>query len=191
MAPDIADPTVTPTSHQCSSSNTSTTSSTASPSVVQQRIVSSSTKANLVSSKDDNNNQIEPKPNASSEEFRSQIRWPDFFAQLFLHLGGLIGLWYLVTLQTKLYTALWSKLQYAQMFADFFIHAFIFSALALVWASGLGITAGAHRLWSHKSYKAKWPLRLLLMFLFTICGQVSEEFITKSYDDQFQQLNLF
>ncbi|XP_055381758.1 uncharacterized protein LOC129612239 [Condylostylus longicornis] len=28
--------------------------------------------------------------------------------------------------------------------------------------SGLGITAGAHRLWTHRSYKAKWPLRLIL-----------------------------
>lgn len=27
---------------------------------------------------------------------------------------------------------------------------------------GLGITAGAHRLWAHKTYKAKWPLRLIL-----------------------------
>lgn len=38
--------------------------------------------------------------------------------------------------------------------------------------SGFGITAGAHRLWSHRAYKAKWPLRLLLVFLFTIAGQV-------------------
>lgn len=29
---------------------------------------------------------------------------------------------------------------------------------------GLGITAGAHRLWSHKSYKARLPLRIFLMF---------------------------
>lgn len=106
MAPDIADPSVDPTSHQCSS-NTST--SCTAPSVVQQRIVSSDTKANLVRSKDDNNNQIEPKENATSEEFRPQIRWPDFFAQLFLHLGFLIGLWYVVTLQAKLYTVLWSE----------------------------------------------------------------------------------
>lgn len=28
---------------------------------------------------------------------------------------------------------------------------------------GLGITAGAHRLWSHRSYKAKLPLRIFLM----------------------------
>ncbi|KAF1327377.1 hypothetical protein FI667_g7620, partial [Globisporangium splendens] len=31
------------------------------------------------------------------------------------------------------------------------------------WLSGLGITAGAHRLWSHKAYKAKLPLRVFLM----------------------------
>lgn len=28
---------------------------------------------------------------------------------------------------------------------------------------GLGVTAGAHRLWSHKTYKAKFPLRMMLM----------------------------
>lgn len=38
--------------------------------------------------------------------------------------------------------------------------------------SGFGITAGAHRLFSHKSYKANAKLRLLLTFLFTISGQV-------------------
>ncbi|XP_033123116.1 stearoyl-CoA desaturase 5-like [Anneissia japonica] len=40
--------------------------------------------------------------------------------------------------------------------------------LTLVWAvilyllNGLGITAGAHRLWAHRSYKAKLPLRIFL-----------------------------
>lgn len=29
--------------------------------------------------------------------------------------------------------------------------------------SGLGVTAGAHRLWTHRTYKAKLPLRILLM----------------------------
>lgn len=38
-------------------------------------------------------------------------------------------------------------------------------------ASGLGITAGAHRLWAHRSYKAKWPLRLILMIFNTIAFQ--------------------
>lgn len=47
------------------------------------------------------------------------------------------------------------------------------AALGTIYTSGFGITAGAHRLWSHRAYKAKWPLRLLLVFLFTITGQVS------------------
>ncbi|KAG8337738.1 hypothetical protein J6590_015400 [Homalodisca vitripennis] len=36
---------------------------------------------------------------------------------------------------------------------------------------GLGITAGAHRLWAHKSYKAKWPLRVVLAFMQTVAFQ--------------------
>jgi len=38
-------------------------------------------------------------------------------------------------------------------------------------AGGLGVTAGAHRLWSHRSYKARLPLRVLLMIFHSIDGQ--------------------
>jgi len=46
--------------------------------------------------------------------------------------------------------------------------------IALLWVglwfiSGLGITAGAHRLWSHRSYKATLPLRFFLM----ICNSMA------------------
>lgn len=37
---------------------------------------------------------------------------------------------------------------------------------------GFGITGGAHRLWSHGSYKAKWPLRLLASLGQTLALQV-------------------
>lgn len=30
--------------------------------------------------------------------------------------------------------------------------------------TGLGITAGYHRMWAHRAYKATWPLRVFLMF---------------------------
>ena len=33
----------------------------------------------------------------------------------------------------------------------------------MYWMGGLGVTAGAHRLWAHRTYKAKFILRLLLM----------------------------
>jgi len=51
------------------------------------------------------------------------------------------------------------------------------SYLTAFWAtflgvmSGIGVTAGAHRLWSHKAYKAKLPLRIFLAILQTIAGQ--------------------
>lgn len=35
----------------------------------------------------------------------------------------------------------------------------------------LSTTAGAHRLWSHQSYKARLPVRLFLMLCFTLAGQ--------------------
>ncbi|CAO1433062.1 unnamed protein product [Diamesa serratosioi] len=83
--------------------------------------------------------------------FKPQIRWPDLIAQIFIHAGFLYGLYYLISLQAKFYTFIWF--------------------VVLVYVSGFGITAGAHRLWSHRSYKAKWPLRALLVFMFTIAGQ--------------------
>lgn len=36
-----------------------------------------------------------------------------------------------------------------------------------------GITGGAHRLWAHKSYKAKVPLRIILMIFQTLAFQNS------------------
>ncbi|CAG9133569.1 unnamed protein product [Plutella xylostella] len=44
-------------------------------------------------------------------------------------------------------------------------------ALAYGIAGGLGITAGAHRLWAHRTYKAKMPLQIILMILNTIAFQ--------------------
>ncbi|XP_073820407.1 acyl-CoA Delta-9 desaturase-like [Musca autumnalis] len=40
--------------------------------------------------------------------------------------------------------------------------SFVFTVV-ITYLSGLGITAGAHRLWSHRSYKVKRPLEILLM----------------------------
>ena len=38
--------------------------------------------------------------------------------------------------------------------------------------SGMGVTGGAHRLWSHRSYKAKVPMRILLMLMQSAAHQV-------------------
>ncbi|KAI1286027.1 Acyl-CoA Delta(11) desaturase [Halotydeus destructor] len=53
------------------------------------------------------------------------------------------------------------------------------SMTALFWANAMvflitgGLYCGAHSLWAHRSYEAKWPLRLVLMLLGTLSGQYS------------------
>ena len=41
--------------------------------------------------------------------------------------------------------------------------------------SAVGITAGAHRLWSHRSYKARLPLRVFLIIANTMAFQVRSQ----------------
>ncbi|XP_063978102.1 acyl-CoA Delta-9 desaturase isoform X2 [Diachasmimorpha longicaudata] len=82
--------------------------------------------------------------------YKPAIKWPDLVVQIFIHAGCGYGL-YLIFTEAKWLTTLW--------------------AFLTIYISGFGITAGAHRLWSHRSYKATWPLRLILVLLFTITGQ--------------------
>ncbi|XP_025413552.1 (11Z)-hexadec-11-enoyl-CoA conjugase-like [Sipha flava] len=72
---------------------------------------------------------------------------------LSIHLLALAGLYLCVTGQVKLYTVMF----------------------AMAWGtmSSIGVTAGAHRLWSHHAYKAKWPLRVLMALSQTVGVQYS------------------
>ncbi|XP_011878885.1 PREDICTED: acyl-CoA Delta(11) desaturase-like isoform X1 [Vollenhovia emeryi] len=79
-----------------------------------------------------------------------RIVWKNVMTFSLLHLGALYGIYLLFT-SAKLATIVFTFLLYQ--------------------LTGLGITAGAHRLWSHRSYKAKWPLQLLLMIMNTIAFQ--------------------
>lgn len=49
---------------------------------------------------------------------------------------------------------------------------FTFSATFYYVFTAVGITAGAHRLWSHRSYKAKTPFRILLAIMNSAALQV-------------------
>lgn len=44
-------------------------------------------------------------------------------------------------------------------------------AYSIAIIAGFGVLAGSHRLWTHRCYKAKWPLRVLLMVLQTMSLQ--------------------
>ena len=68
-----------------------------------------------------------------------------------VHIFALIGIWKLFTGQ--------------------FTYSTLVTFVITFWMAGLGITAGAHRLWAHKSYTAKDPLRFFLM----ICSCISNQ----------------
>lgn len=85
-----------------------------------------------------------------AEKRKLKLVWRNIIAFGYLHAAALYGAYLIFT------SAKWQTIAFAY---------------ALYVVSGLGITAGAHRLWAHKSYKAKWPLRLILMIFNTIAFQ--------------------
>ncbi|KAK9504993.1 hypothetical protein O3M35_009151 [Rhynocoris fuscipes] len=94
--------------------------------------------------------QVQPSKKLHAPKYTWHIVWRNVLAFVYLHVGALYGLYLLFT-ATKGLTVLWT--------------------IALGLMGGLGITAGAHRLWAHKAYKAKWPLRVFLMICQTIAFQ--------------------
>uniref|UniRef100_A0A8D8QZ57 Acyl-CoA Delta(11) desaturase n=1 Tax=Cacopsylla melanoneura TaxID=428564 RepID=A0A8D8QZ57_9HEMI len=89
-----------------------------------------------------------------------KLSWNDYITTrrrriffLAIHILSLVGLYYCVSGRAMVLTMLW--------------------AFGLGFVSSIGVTAGAHRLWSHHSYKAKWPMRLLLAIFQTIGIQYS------------------
>nr|AGT39213.1 fatty acid desaturase [Ditylenchus destructor] len=79
---------------------------------------------------------------AKKVNFKPQIVWRNVILFIALHAGALVGL-YQFAFTAKWLTCVWC---------------------VVCWViSGVGITAGAHRLWSHKSYKAKLPLKIILV----------------------------
>ncbi|XP_052835924.1 acyl-CoA Delta-9 desaturase-like isoform X1 [Drosophila gunungcola] len=85
-----------------------------------------------------------------AEKRRLKLVWRNIIAFGYLHLAALYGAYLMVT------SAKWPT---------------VILAYLLYVVSGLGITAGAHRLWAHRSYKAKWPLRVILVIFNTIAFQ--------------------
>uniref|UniRef100_A0A8D0Y3W8 Stearoyl-CoA desaturase n=2 Tax=Sus scrofa TaxID=9823 RepID=A0A8D0Y3W8_PIG len=75
--------------------------------------------------------------------------WRNIILMSLLHLGALYGIILIPT--CKIYTLLW--------------------AFAYYLLSAVGVTAGAHRLWSHRTYKARLPLRVFLIIANTMAFQ--------------------
>ncbi|XP_047530156.1 acyl-CoA Delta-9 desaturase-like [Vanessa tameamea] len=91
-------------------------------------------------------------PIQQADNYPRKYVWRNIIAFTYLHIAALYG-GYLFLFSAKWQTDIFAYVLYVM--------------------SGLGITAGAHRLWAHKSYKAKWPLRLILVFFNTLAFQDS------------------
>lgn len=81
------------------------------------------------------------------------IEWKKLTYMLVVHIGALYGLVLATRGQIKLYT-------------------FLIAALFYI-LGGLGITAGAHRLWTHRAYDATFIMEFFLMFCNCIANQGS------------------
>jgi len=86
----------------------------------------------------------------NQKEYKKEYVWRNIILFIYLHLASLYGV-YLMFTQAMPMT--------------------IIAAVLLYIMGGLGITAGAHRLWAHRSYKAKLPLRVLLVIFNTLAFQ--------------------
>ncbi|XP_050676343.1 acyl-CoA Delta(11) desaturase-like [Leptidea sinapis] len=84
--------------------------------------------------------------------FKNDIKWPVAISIILYHLFGIYWCYH-YALPVK-----WQTVGFAM---------FMFLL------SGFGITGGAHRLWTHKSYKATLPLKLFLLGAFASAGQNS------------------
>lgn len=51
------------------------------------------------------------------------------------------------------------------------MYVLLFPGVIFAIMSGMGVTAGAHRLWAHRAYKARWPLRVFLALMQTMAFQ--------------------
>ncbi|XP_068706353.1 stearoyl-CoA desaturase 5-like isoform X1 [Montipora foliosa] len=98
---------------------------------------------------------IQSEKNTSAVDSRKrpeqQIVWPNVAYMGTLHLMALYAIYLMPSANPR--TWLWTWLCY--------------------FCGGIGITCGAHRLWAHRSYKATWPFRLLLMLFNSMASQNS------------------
>ena len=120
------------------------------------------------SSKDVNGNIVLTK-HQIEEEYKIEPAWFNIFGFMYLHLSLLLS--YNIVHWNK--TLGFGKFYFH--FQNLKTHFYYFVQLAGVvgLCTGLGITAGAHRLWAHGSYKPNQKLKVLLLMFQTMAFQNS------------------
>lgn len=107
-----------------------------------------------------------------------KIVWRNVAVFVMLHLGALYGVYlcFFAKWETLLFCEYSMKfrthIKILLLITIIIIHYFLKAYILYIYG-GLGITAGAHRLWAHRTYKAKLPLRILLAIFQTLAVQVN------------------
>lgn len=97
--------------------------------------------------------QTQSKADAVTQKpYQMEIVWFNVMLFVVLHSMALYGVW-----------LIWAENAYLE-----FLIGYLYAVLG-----GLGITAGVHRLWSHRAYKARLPLRIFLMLCQSLAFQNS------------------
>ncbi|KAH8282491.1 hypothetical protein KR054_007962, partial [Drosophila jambulina] len=87
-----------------------------------------------------------------AKSWKQPLVWHNILMFTFAHLASLYGIY----------------LMFTETLPATIVFAFVMYCIGM-----LGVTAGAHRLWAHRSYKAKWPARLVLAILNCVSFQGS------------------
>lgn len=113
-------------------------------------------------------------PDENSADYNQDVKWHNVIAIFVVHLMALYGIIAcapvikFTTLIFRNYIFL-SSTTWSESESKFLV--LVFGTI-----TAMGVTAGAHRLWTHRSYKAKLPLRIVLMLCFATSGQVIKLF---------------
>ncbi|XP_070159131.1 acyl-CoA Delta-9 desaturase [Polyergus mexicanus] len=92
---------------------------------------------------------IKEQNNINNKIGKQSIRWIFVLFYVYLHVLGIIGMYFLFT------RAKWMT---------------VFYFLFLVTISLIGLTTGAHRLYAHRTFAAIWQVRLFIMLAHTLAG---------------------
>ncbi|XP_020900738.1 acyl-CoA desaturase [Exaiptasia diaphana] len=93
--------------------------------------------------------EIKDETQSTTKSTKVKIVWTNVIFMIILHVMGVYGM------------LLLPKLKFLTMTWVLFCYIY----------GGIGVTMGAHRLWAHRSYKAMWPLRLILMLANSMAAQ--------------------
>lgn len=110
-----------------------------------------------------------------SRDTTREASWPWVLFYIHLNILGVYGIFVLFS-HTSAITLVFSKrVESFNKFVIINLYTTLFSTAAFLTLCGiLGATAGAHRLWAHKTYQASTLLRFVLMLCQTMAGQVSK-----------------